>query len=262
LPHDEHLWRRADALTDEIGNTSKCREPAGQCGAPLLRGRIETAVARGPKGNKMTGIVLYGFDGSTYARTVRMLLAEKGVHYEQVPVNVLQGEPRQPEHMARHPFGKVPVLDHDGFRIIETGAIAPYLDEVLPGPSFTPDSSKDRARMRTAMSIVDSYGNSALIAVAGYHLFPDFIGGQDEEARKLGIVNSRLVLRELMKLRGGSAFIAGENPSLGDFYLAPLCSLVSLTSDANEVFAVDGFVSWWEHVQAMPSYQATTPRFG
>jgi glutathione S-transferase len=165
-------------------------------------------------------MVLYGFDGSTYVRTVRMLLAEKGAHYEQVPVNVLDGEPRQPEHVARHPFGKVPVLDHDGFRIIETGAIAPYLDEVLPGPSYTPERSRDRARMRMAMSIVDSYGNGALIAVAGYHLFPDFIGGADEEARKHGIANSRRVLQELMKLRGGSAFIAGERPSLGDFYLA------------------------------------------
>ena len=45
----------------------------------------------------MTGIVLYGFDGSTYVRTVRMLLAEKGAHYLQVPVNVLKGEPRRPE---------------------------------------------------------------------------------------------------------------------------------------------------------------------
>jgi glutathione S-transferase len=213
------------------------------------------------EGNEMTGMVLYGFDSSTYVRTVRMLLAEKGAHYEQVPVNVLEGEPRQPEHVARHPFGKVPVLDHDGFRIIETGAIAPYLDEVLPGPSYTPESSRDRARMRMAMSIVDSYGNGALIAVAGYHLFPDFIGGA-EEARKHGIADSRRVLQELMKLRGGSAFIAGERPSLGDFYLAPLCFLVSLTPDANEVFAVDGFASWWEQVQAMPSYQATTPRFG
>jgi hypothetical protein len=32
-----------------------------------------------------------------------------------------------------------------------------------------------------------------------------------------------------MKLRGGSAFIAGERPSLGDFYVAPICFLVSLT---------------------------------
>jgi len=210
----------------------------------------------------MTGIVLYGFDGSTYVRTVRMLLAEKGAHYEQVPVNVLKGEPRQPEHIARHPFGKVPVLDHNGFRIIETGAIVPYLDEVLPGPSFTPKSFRDRARMRMAMGIVDSYGYSALITVAGYHLFPDFIGGPDEEARKHAIANSRRVLQELMKLRGGSAFIAGERPSLGEFYVAPICFLVSLTPDANEVFAVDGFARWWEQVQAMPSYQATAPRFG
>jgi glutathione S-transferase len=213
------------------------------------------------EGNEMTGMVLYGFDGSTYVRTVRMLLAEKNANYKQVPVNVLKGEPRQPEHMARHPFGRVPVFDHDGFRIIETGAIASYLDEVLPGPSFTPESSKDRARMRMAMSIVDSYGNGALIAVAGYHLFPDFIGGADEEARKHGIAGSRRVLQELMKLRGGSAFIAGECPSLGDLYLAPLCFLVSLTPDANEVFAVDGFAGWWDQVQAMPGYQATTPRF-
>ena len=81
----------------------------------------------------MTGMVLYGFDGSTYVRTVRMLLAEKNAHYKQVPVNVLKGEPRQPEHMARHPFGRVPVFDHDGFRIIETGAIASYLDEGAAG---------------------------------------------------------------------------------------------------------------------------------
>jgi glutathione S-transferase len=59
------------------------------------------------------------------------LLSESGSmtgHLHLVPVNVLKGEPRQPEHVAHHPFGKVPVLDHDGFRIIETGAIAPYLD--------------------------------------------------------------------------------------------------------------------------------------
>ncbi len=60
---------------------------------------------------------LYGFDGSTYVRTVRMVLADKGIDYDQVPVNVLAGEPRQPEHLVRHPFGKVPVMDIDGLRI-------------------------------------------------------------------------------------------------------------------------------------------------
>jgi glutathione S-transferase len=210
----------------------------------------------------MAEIILYGFDGSTYVRTVRMLLAEKGAQYEQVPVNVLQGEPRHPEHLARHPFGKVPVLDHDGFRILETSAIAPYLDEVLPGPSFTPDTPKDRARMHMAMGIIDSYGYNALIGVAGYHLFPDFIGGPNEDARRQGIATGRRVLQELMKLRGGDAFIAGARPSLGDLYLAPICFYVALTPDAGEVFAVDGLAPWWERMQAMASYKATEPQLG
>jgi hypothetical protein len=38
--------------------------------------------------------------------------------------------------------------------------------------------------MRKAMGVVDSHGCSALIAVAGYHLFLDFTGAAGEEARK------------------------------------------------------------------------------
>jgi glutathione S-transferase len=87
------------------------------------------------------------------------------------------------------------------------------------------------------MGTVDSYGCGALIAVAGYHLFPDFIGGADEEARKQGIVSNRRVLQELMKLRGAGAVIAGERPSLVVFFVAPICFLVPLTADASEVFA-------------------------
>lgn len=210
----------------------------------------------------MANIIVYGFDGSTYVRTVRMLLAEKGAEYQLVPVNVLAGEPRQPQHLARHPFGKVPVLDYDGFRIIESSAITQFLDEVLPGPSLTPGNPKDRARMRMAMSIVDSYGYGALINVAGFHLFPDFIGGPNEDARRQGIETGKKVLQELMKLRGNDTFFAGNLLSLGDLYLAPICAYVALTPDANEVFAVNGFGAWWNRMQALPSYKATAPNLG
>lgn len=205
---------------------------------------------------------LYGFDASTYVRTVRMLLAEKGAAYDQVPVNVLEGEPRQPEHLARHPFGKVPVVDHDGMRIIETSAIARYLNEVLPGKSVIPGTPKDRARMDMGMAIVDSYGYGALVGVAAYHLFPDFVGGKNEDMRKDCIEKSRLVLTELMKLRGDDPWIAGANPTLADFYLAPICFYVGLTEDAGKVFDVPGFADWWARVQALPSYKATEPDLG
>ena len=43
----------------------------------------------------MAKMTLWGFDGSTYVRTVKMLLAEKKfTDFEQVPLNVLSGEPR------------------------------------------------------------------------------------------------------------------------------------------------------------------------
>ncbi len=207
----------------------------------------------------MAKIVLYGFAGSTYVRTIRMLLAEKNADYELVPVNVLTGEPRQPEHLARHPFGKVPVLDYDGFRVIESSAIAPFLDEMLPTPSFVPDNAKDRARMRMAMGMIDSYGYGALIQVAGFHLFPDFIGGANEQARRQGIATGKRVLQELMKRRGMDAWLAGERPSIADLYLAPICSYIAMTPDAEEVFAVDGLATWWNQVQALSSFPTTAP---
>lgn len=58
--------------------------------------------------------IIYGPAYSTYARTVRLALEEKGVGYDPVEVDLL-GEPAQaPEHLARHPFGKVPAFEHDG----------------------------------------------------------------------------------------------------------------------------------------------------
>ena len=95
----------------------------------------------------MSEFVLWGFDASTYVRTIKMLLAEKHfTQFKQVPLNVLQGEPKRPEHLERHPFGKVPVLDHDGMRILETTAIARYLNDLLPGEcASAPDAQGSRA---------------------------------------------------------------------------------------------------------------------
>ena len=45
----------------------------------------------------MSDMTLWGFDGSTYVRTVKMVLAEKGeTDFKQVPLNVLKGEPKRP----------------------------------------------------------------------------------------------------------------------------------------------------------------------
>ena len=211
----------------------------------------------------MSNMTLWGFDGSTYVRTVKMLLAEKAVtDFKQVPINVLAGDPKTAEHMARHPFGKVPVLDHDGLRILETSAIVRYLNDVLPGKSLVPATPKDRARMDMMISVIDSYGYGALVGgVAAYHLFPDFVGGKNDAMRKAGLENGRRVVDLAMKTKGDSDFLAGAL-SLADLYLAPIVFYVSLTPDANSVFNVDGFADWWTKIQALKSFQSTQPNLG
>ncbi len=212
----------------------------------------------------MAGITLWGFDGSTYVRTVKMLLAEKGVtDFDQVPLNVLKGEPKSAEHLKRHPFGKVPVLEHDGMHIIETAAITRYLNDVLPGRSLIPATPRDRARMDMVIGIIDSYGYGALLGgVAAYHLFPDFVGGKNEDSRKEGIETGRKVIEFAMSTRGSDAFIAGSEVSLADLYLAPIAFYVSLTPDKASLFDVPGFSDWWAAVEALPSYRATQPDLG
>lgn len=211
----------------------------------------------------MPKMTLWGFDGSTYVRTVKMLLAEKAAtDFEQIPLNVLAGEPKNAEHLARHPFGKVPVLDCDGMRILETSAIARYLNDVLPGKSLIPATPEDRARMDMVIGIVDSYGYGALVGgVAAYHLFPDFVGGKSDAMLKAGLENGRKVIEFAMKTKGASPFLAGEL-SLADLYLAPIIFYVSLTTDAPSLFNVVGFPDWWSKVQALKSFQDTQPVFG
>ncbi|WP_295952634.1 glutathione S-transferase family protein [Rhodoferax sp.] len=211
----------------------------------------------------MSTMTLWGFDGSTYVRTVKMVLAEKGfTDYTQVPLNVLAGEPKSPEHLARHPFGKVPVLDVNDLRLLETAAIARYLNDVLPGKSLIPATPADRARMDMVVGLIDSYGYGALLGgVAAYHLFPDFVGGKNAAMLQAGIDNGRKVIEFAMQTKGSAPFIAGEL-SLADLYLAPIVFYVSLTPDAATVCNIPGFADWWTQVQALKSYQDTVPNLG
>lgn len=206
----------------------------------------------------MSNIVLWGFDGSTYVRTIKMQLAEKGVSdFTQIPLNVLAGEPRSPAHLARHPFGKVPVLDHDSVRVLETSAITRYLENVLPGPSLIPGSAFDQARMDMVVATIDSYGYGALIGgVAAFHLFAEFIGGQDAAARNAGLATGRTTIEFIMRTKGSSPFIAGDL-SLADLFLAPIAAYVTMTPDRDVMFSVPGFTDWWQRVRALASFSTT-----
>ncbi|MBC7738875.1 MAG: glutathione S-transferase family protein [Candidatus Saccharibacteria bacterium] len=203
------------------------------------------------------------FDGSTYVRTVRTILAKKGIAYTQVPVNVLTGETPTPEHLARHPFGKVPVLDIDGMRLRETEAICRYLDDRTPEPSVVPVDAKDRALMTEVINMIGSYGYNAMLGgVAAYHLFPDFVGGKNEEARAKGLKDTITLLTLIMEIRGDRTWIVGSSASIADYLLGPLMFYLSLTSDMPALLAVPGVAESWATISGDSDFAKSAPNLG
>jgi glutathione S-transferase len=82
--------------------------------------------------------VVYGADYSVYVRIVRLVLEEKGIDYELVPVDIFAADGIPAWYFEHHPFGRIPAFEHDGFRLHETGAIARYVDEAFAGPALQP----------------------------------------------------------------------------------------------------------------------------
>src|SRR5260221_13725528 len=101
----------------------------------------------------MSEFTVYSIPGSPFGRAVLATLEEKAATYRLVPV--APGTFRSPEHLARHPFGRVPVLEHNGLSLYESQAILRYLDRVRPAPSRTPDNCKQAARRDPTSSDTD-----------------------------------------------------------------------------------------------------------
>jgi glutathione S-transferase len=93
-------------------------------------------------------VKLYGAAHSTCTRRVMAVLEEKEVPYQLMPVNLAKGEQATPEFRAtKQPFGKVPVLDDNGFLIYESRAICKYIAKrwASQGTKLIPDGNDARA---------------------------------------------------------------------------------------------------------------------
>jgi glutathione S-transferase len=72
-------------------------------------------------------IALYDSAISGNSYKVRLVAAQLGVPLRIVPVDILRGESRTAEFLARNPNGRTPVIDDDGFVLAESNAILAYL---------------------------------------------------------------------------------------------------------------------------------------
>jgi glutathione S-transferase len=212
-------------------------------------------------------IVLHGPAYSTYARTARLVLEEKGARYELREVDILKGEGQAPAHLARQPFGKVPALDHDGFVLFETFAIARYLDEVLPDPRLQPEDVRRRARMTQICGVLDSYGYGAMIGAVFWQaaIVPMQGGTPDRAALEQGLAMAGKVLDVLEGLaaEGGEFLCGGGQVSLADLFLAPILDYFAMTEAGRGALAERPRINgWWQRMAQRPSVVKTRPQLG
>jgi glutathione S-transferase len=210
--------------------------------------------------------IIHGPNYSTYVRTVRLVLEEKGAEYRLAEVDVLKGEHKAPDHLARHPFGKVPAFEHDGFALYETSAVTRYLDAVLPDPPLTPADPRGAARMQQAIAVVDAYAYPAMIsAVFMQRMVTPMLGGTaDEAVVAAAMPNVELSLRAFeAMLDGGHAWLAGDGLSLADLHLAPVMAYFSGTPEGQRLLpGRPNLARWWGAVSSRPSMARTQPRLG
>src|SRR6187402_693543 len=76
---------------------------------------------------------LYGSPYSVCSPRVLLALAEKGVECEVITLDFATGEQKKPSHLKLQPFGRVPVLEDDGYFLYESRAIAKYIAKKYAG---------------------------------------------------------------------------------------------------------------------------------
>jgi glutathione S-transferase len=209
----------------------------------------------------MSGITIYGIPGSPFLRSVEVALKEKGLDYQ---LHALKpGEHKQPEYLARHPFGRIPAFEHDGFVLYETQAIIRYLDDRFPHPPLTPSDAQRRARMNQVIGIIEWYFFPKAAAPIAFNriIGPRLLGlPGDEAAIAEAMPMARLCFAELDRLLGDKPYLAANSVSVADIMLAAQLDLFGECAEGREL--IDGTTNlkpWLERMLARPSFVATEP---
>ncbi|MEY9394911.1 glutathione S-transferase [Bradyrhizobium japonicum] len=204
----------------------------------------------------MSETIVYGFPRSTFVNIVRLVLTHKDVAYRFEDLEPVMG---RSEHLALHPFNRVPIFRHGDFTVYETRAIVGYIDEVFAGARLTPQNPHARARMNQWIGVVDSYVYPYMIHHVTHErlVFPELGIASDEKvvAHALPKVENALVAIE-RELADGRDYLLGPELSIADFYLLPSTFAFSLTEEGKAMYPkYPAFCRWRERMESLPTTQ-------
>ncbi len=209
-------------------------------------------------------IVLFGLERSVYTRIARLALEEKGKPYSLYEVEIF-GPGGMPEgHLKRHPFGRIPVLQHGAFVLYETSAICRYVDEVFQGASLQPAEVKQRTRMNQIIGVLDSYAYRPMVwGVFVQRVSIPLSGGlPDESLIASSLQSSSICLDALEALAGNAPFLAGKSVSLADLHAFPMLRYFCLAPEGLAALKRHSrLYNWYQAMLVRPSVVDTTTSY-
>ncbi|HUD60590.1 MAG TPA: glutathione S-transferase family protein [Acetobacteraceae bacterium] len=192
-------------------------------------------------------------------KVVRMLMAEKGIEFPRVEVDIRGGENRREPFLAKNPSGQCPALElDDGTIIAEITAICEYLDEKYPGPSLIGSTPEQRAETRMwtrriDLNIAEPMANGFRYT-DGLKMFQDrihCIPAAGEDLKQI----AQQHLTWLDGLMAGKQFVCGERLTLADILLF---GFVDFFNGMRQPINQDNknIVAWHARMKARPSAEA------
>ena len=188
-------------------------------------------------------------------RIVTIAIAELGSDVELVQVDLMAGENRQAEHLARNPAGQVPTLETDaGDFVAEVTAIVEYLDEKADG-SLIGSTAEERAETRMwtrriDLNIIEPMGSGFRFA-EGLQLFENRIHVIPQAADDF----KQIAQEQLAKLDGlieGREFICGDRFTLADILLFAFLEFGAAVGQPLDA-KCENLQAWYARVAARPS---------
>ena len=190
---------------------------------------------------------IFSLELSGHSHRVRLFAGLLGLEPEIVPVDLLGGAHKQPEYLARNPFGQVPALEDGNVGLYDSNAILVYLATRYDADrTWYPEDGLTQARIQIWLS---KAANELANGPAAARLVTVFGAGLDHEATKekahrlLGIMDHALAGRD---------WFVGENPTIADV------ALYSYTARAPEggvdLKSYANVRAWLQRVEGLPGF--------
>lgn len=200
-------------------------------------------------------LTVIGDPRSSYVRTLRMGLHEKGLKYAlQVAL------PHTPEVTAIHPFGRIPAFRDNHVTLFETSAILRYVEESFPGPSLLAGNARLRAVGEQWTSAINAYLYPCCVQryVAKYLFAKD--GKPDREAIDGALKEMPGHFAALDRAYGMRDVLAGNAVSMPDLFLAPILFYVEQMPEGRQLLLPHAnLMRAQSAIRARESFRATAP---